>query len=142
MAMLAGASIIYGPGMLESGVTFDLAQLVADNELVAMTRYCRRGITVNDDTTLLDEIAAVGPAGLFLDRESTYKGMRGLSTTKIIDRRSYPAWEEVGSPDYYETAKKEAKRTLAEHEVQPLSDEAAHEIEAIVDKAEREMGTG
>ena len=43
MALLAGASVIYGPGMLEAGITFDLAQLVVDNELIAMTKYCRAG---------------------------------------------------------------------------------------------------
>ena len=32
MAALAGANLIYGPGMLESGITFDFAQLVMDNE--------------------------------------------------------------------------------------------------------------
>ena len=43
MALLAGASVIFGPGMLEAGITFDLAQLVVDNELIAMTKYCRQG---------------------------------------------------------------------------------------------------
>ncbi len=33
---LAGASIIYGAGMIESGVTFDCAQLVMDNEFAKM----------------------------------------------------------------------------------------------------------
>jgi trimethylamine--corrinoid protein Co-methyltransferase len=29
---LAGANMIYGPGMLESGITFDYGQLVLDSE--------------------------------------------------------------------------------------------------------------
>ena len=33
---LAGANVIYGSGMLEMGITFDLAQLVLDNEIAGM----------------------------------------------------------------------------------------------------------
>ena len=32
MAALAGANLIYGPGMTESGVTFDYAQSCIDND--------------------------------------------------------------------------------------------------------------
>jgi len=34
---LAGANVIYGLGMLEMGITFDLAQLVLDNEIAEIT---------------------------------------------------------------------------------------------------------
>ena len=55
--MLAGASGIYGPGQLGAGMLFDFGQLVADDELVAMTRHVRRGIAVNDETMAIEEIA-------------------------------------------------------------------------------------
>lgn len=136
MAMLAGASTIYGPGMLEMGVTFDIAQLVADNEIVAMTKHCRRGIPVRDDTTAIEEVMAVGPGGEFLSTELTLKHMRSQSTAKIINRQVHEAWEGAGSPEYYETARREAKRILAEHEVEPLPDEVSKRIRAIVKKAD------
>ena len=139
MALLAGASVIYGPGMLEAGITFDLAQLVVDSELIAMTKYCRAGIPVNDATTAVEDIMAVGPAGHFLERASTLQGMRGLSTTKLIDRQVREAWEAAGSPDFYQAARQEARRILAEHEPTPLPDEVAEEIRAIVVQADSEI---
>jgi len=42
MAALAGTNLIYGLGMIESGVTFDYAQLVIDNDDVK----CSHGATV------------------------------------------------------------------------------------------------
>lgn len=134
--MLAGASTIYGPGMLESGMTFDAAQLVADNEFVAMTRYVRSGIAVNDATSSLEEIMQVGPAGNYLELESTLTGARGLSAPKLIHRNVREAWEAEGSPDFYLEARKEAKRILAEHEVSPLPDGMRAEIRSIVAKAD------
>ena len=140
MALLAGASVIFGPGMLEAGITFDLAQLVADNELIRMSKYCRGGIAVNDATTAVEEIMRVGPAGNYLEEESTLRGLSGLSTTKLIDRKVREAWEEAGSPDFYQQARREARRILAEHEPVPLPDDVAEQIHAVVVRADEEVG--
>lgn len=140
MALLGGASVIFGPGMLEAGITFDLAQLVVDNELIGMTKYCRKGIAVSDATTAMEEIMAVGPAGHFLEQPSTLKGMRSLSTTKLIDRQVREAWEEAGSPEFYEKARAEARRILEEHQPEPLPDDVAEQIHAVVVRADEEVG--
>ena len=134
--MLAGSSIIYGPGMLEAGMTFDPAQLVADNEFVKMTRFLRKGIAVNDATTSVDEIVAVGPAGNYLELESTLRHARELSNPKLIHRNVREAWEAEGSPDFYQQARKEARRILAEHTPQPLPEDVLAEIQTIVAKAD------
>lgn len=140
MALLAGASVIFGPGMLESGITFDLAQLVVDHELIAMTKYCRAGIAVNDATTAIEEIMTAGPASHFLESASTLKGMRNLSTTKLIDRQVRESWEAAGSPALYEKARQEARRILEEHSAQPLPEDVAEEIHALVVAADQEVG--
>ena len=46
-AALAGTNLIYGLGMIESGVTFDYAQLVIDNEMARMVKHVVRGIRVD-----------------------------------------------------------------------------------------------
>jgi trimethylamine--corrinoid protein Co-methyltransferase len=138
--MLAGVSSIYGAGMLEMGITFDLGQLVADNEIVAMSKYLYAGIPVNDLTMVVDEIVEVGPGGDYISRESTLKGMSGLTNSNLIDRQVREAWEAAGSPEFYANAKKEARRILAEHEVEPLPDDVAAEIRTIVQRVDRECG--
>lgn len=141
--MLAGSSIIYGPGMLESGMTFDPAQLVIDDEIVAMTRFLKRGVAVNDATTAIEEIIAVGPAGNFLERESTLKGFRELTSPQLLDRKVREAWEADGSPDFYLKARARAKQILAEHEVEPLDGDVLTEIRSIVADADaRYAGVG
>ena len=142
MAMLAGASIIEGPGLVEAGQTMDFAQLVADAEIVAMTKAARVGIPVNDRTTFVDEIISVGAGNEFLSSESSLMGARSLSQTKLIDRQVREAWEEAGSPDYYEQAKKEARRILAEHEIEPLPADVAQEVRSIIATAERTWDSG
>lgn len=138
--MLAGVSSIYGAGMLEMGITFDLGQLVADNEFVAMSKYLYGGVPVNDLTMAVEEIVEVGPGGDFIARDSTLKGMYALTNPDLIDRQVREAWEGAGSPAFYDQAKKEAKRILAEHEVEPLPDDVAAEVRSIVERVDRECG--
>jgi len=140
--LLAGSSIIYGPGMLESGMTFDPAQLVIDDEIVAMTRFLKKGVAVSDATTAIEEIIAVGPAGNFLERESTLKGFRDLTSPRLIDRKVREAWEADGSPDFYQKARARAKQILAEHEVAPLDGDVLDEIRSIVVRADAQYAAG
>ena len=43
--------------MIESGVTFDLGQLVMDNEIARMIKFAVGGIAVTDETMAIDDIA-------------------------------------------------------------------------------------
>ncbi|OFW59457.1 MAG: hypothetical protein A2133_07475 [Actinobacteria bacterium RBG_16_64_13] len=139
-AMLAGVSSIYGAGMLEMGITMDLGQLVADNEIVEMCKYVYGGVPVNDVTMAVEEIVAIGPGNGYLSTKSTLKGFHTLTDTKFIDRQVREAWEACGSPGFYQSCKDEAKRILAEHQVPPLPDDVAAEVRSIVDRVDREAG--
>ena len=137
---MAGANQIYGAGMIESGVTFDFAQLVMDNEIARMIKHCVAGILVDDETLAVEDIAKVGSFGDFLSLESTLKHMREQSQPRLLDRRVREDWEAAGSTDLYARARKEARRILAEHVPQPLEPDVAAGIRRIVEAADRERG--
>ena len=92
MAALAGANLIYGPGMLESGITFDFAQLVMDNEFARMIKHTVNGFSVNKDTLAVDIIDQTGPAKDFLMHAHTFKHMRSQSVPELIDRKGKEEW--------------------------------------------------
>jgi trimethylamine---corrinoid protein Co-methyltransferase len=133
---LAGANLIYGLGMLESGMTFDFGQLVMDHEFARFIKQSVAGIPVSDEMLMVEEIKKVGPFGDFLSLDSTMKYMRGQSQPKLIDRRVRDEWQAMGSTTIYERALVEARRILAEHQVMPLPDGAAEKMRAIVEEAE------
>ena len=139
---LAGANLIYGLGMLESGVTIDYGQLVMDAEFARMVKYCVPGIPVNDETLSVDVIAEVGPFSDFLSHDDTYKGMRGQSQSRLIDRRVREDWTASGSTSMYDRATAEARRLLETHVPVPLEDGVAARLREIVVAAERELGVG
>jgi trimethylamine--corrinoid protein Co-methyltransferase len=139
-AALAGANLIYGPGMLESGITFDFAQLVMDNEFARMIRHTVQGFEVNAENLATEVIAAVGPAGHLLSHAHTLKHMRSHSQPHLIDRRKLEKWQAAGATDIYTRAAAEARRILQEHVPQALPSAAAAEIREIIEETEGELG--
>ena len=133
---LAGANLIYGAGMIESGVAFDFGQLVMDNEFARMIKHAVMGVPVDDERLGVDDIAEVGPFGDFLSLDSTLKFMRGQSQPKLIDRRVREDWAAAGSKDLHQRALEEARRILATHVPEQLPDVVVREIRKIVDAAD------
>lgn len=132
--------MIYGLGMLESGITFDFGQLVLDCEFVRMIKHTIKGFRVNADTLALDVIKEIGPGGHYLMHEHTLKGMRDQSRPELLDRQTREVWEKAGATTAYERAVAKAKWILENHKPEPLPDDILKKIRAIIDETEKEMG--
>jgi len=136
---LAGANLIYGLGMIESGVTFDFGQLVMDNDFARMIKYAVNGILVNDETLAVDAIKEVGIGKHFLDHDTTFKYMRDQSQPESIDRSIREEWEKAGKTDIYQRACEKARDILENHKPDPLPNNVLATMRSIVEDAEAEM---
>ena len=137
---LAGANVIYGLGMIESGMTFDFGQLVMDNEFARMIRYMVGGIPISDHTLAVDVTREVGQFKDFLSHAHTFEGMRTQSHPTLLHRQTRSEWEAAGSKALHETARKEARRILETHEPPALPAGVQKDIDELVDEAEKERG--
>lgn len=133
--------MIYGLGMLESGITFDYGQLVLDCEFARMIKFTLQGIPVDAETLAVDAIKEVGPGRDFLMHPTTFRGMRKQSRPEIIDRRMRGAWEAQGAATAYERALRKARWILANHRPDPLPEAVLKTIRAVVAQAEAEIGS-
>jgi trimethylamine--corrinoid protein Co-methyltransferase len=140
MVALAGANLIYGSGMTESGVTFDYGQLVMDNEFAAMIKFAVAGIPVSDELLMVDDIHHVGAFGDFLSLDSTYKHMREQSQPQLMDRRVREEWVAAGSTDLYARCAAKAREIIESHHPEPVDEAAAAEMRAIVARADEAAG--
>jgi trimethylamine---corrinoid protein Co-methyltransferase len=141
MTALAGANQIYGAGMVESGVTFDLGQLVIDDEIARMIRHVLEGVRVSADTLLLGDIQDVGWSGEFMSRDSTLLGMRAMSAPRLFDRGVYEAWDAAGRVDLAPRAREKALGLLGGEAGSELPAGLAAELDAIVARADRAAGS-
>ena len=137
---MAGANLVYGLGMFETGVTMDYGQLIMDNEFAGLIKHMLQGIPVNDETLALDVIHEVGQFGEYLSHEHTLKHMYTAQThPKIIDRRTREAWETEGKIDIYQKSWEKARHILKTHQPEPLSDDIRKTIRSIVEESEAEL---
>ena len=137
---LAGANVIYGLGMLEMGITFDLAQLVWDHEIAEMILHSLKGVPVNDTTLAVDVIKEMGIGKDYLSHPTTYEHMRSQSQAKLMDRRMREDWEAAGSTDAYKRSHDKMIDILETYEPPKLPDEVLKNVRTIVKEAEEELG--
>jgi trimethylamine--corrinoid protein Co-methyltransferase len=137
---LAGANVIYGLGMLEMGITFDLAQLVWDHEIAEMILHALQGVPVNDTTLAVDIIKEMGIGKDYLSHPSTYEHMRSQSQAQLIDRKMREDWEAAGSSDAYQRSHAKMLDILETYQPPALADDVLQTIRSIVVEAEKELG--
>ena len=87
---LAGANVIYGLGMLEMGITYDLAQLVWDHEIAEMLLYSLNGVPVSDTTLAVDVIKEMGIGKDYISHPTTFQHMRSQSPVRFISITKSP----------------------------------------------------
>jgi len=135
-AMLSRTNLIHDVGFLEYGSTSSLEMVTMANELVAMSRFFTEGIPVNEGTLALEAIERVargGPGSIFLMDDHTFEHfMQAQFLPRLLDRSRYDSWEEAGGTELYGRCNTEARRILAEHEVEPKPGEVLEEIDRIV----------
>ena len=125
--------------MIESGVTFDCAQLVMDAEIARMVKRTVSGIPVSDETLAVDDIVGVGSFGDFLSLDATLKHMRDHSQPQLLDRRVREDWTSSGSTDLYVRARARALQILHEHRPPPLPHDVSTQIGRLIHDAEAEL---
>ena len=131
--------MIYGLGMLESGITFDFGQLVLDAEFARMIKHVVKGILVDDETLAVNVIKETGPFGDFLCHKHTLQRMRSQSQPEFIDRSMREAWGKKGSMNAYQKALEKVKHILKTHQPEPLPQDVLDKIHAIVIDTEKEV---
>ena len=126
--------------MIESGVTFDLGQLVMDDEIARMIKFTVGGIAVTGETMAVDDIARVGAFGDFLSLDATLRHVRELSQPEILDRRVREDWEARGATDLATRARARALELVESHRPMPLDPNVAEQMHRVIEAGDREKG--
>jgi trimethylamine--corrinoid protein Co-methyltransferase len=98
--MLAGQDLLVMGGLVDALMTFSFPQLVIDSEIGEMIKRVHRGIPFDEEHLALDLIKEVGPGGMYIDSEHTFKHMRTAAyLPAIADRQSWQDWSDAGRMD-------------------------------------------
>jgi trimethylamine--corrinoid protein Co-methyltransferase len=138
-AALAGADLIYGTGMVDSGMALDYGKLVMDDEINRSIKHVVQGMRVTPETLSVDLIKEVGRTGEYLTHSSTLEHFAGAMVPRLMNRESHQSWTAKGASSLHERALKQAKTVLEKHHPEPLSEQAQKDIQRIILETEKEF---
>lgn len=132
MAKFTGANLIHDVGYMESGLTGSYEMIVLTDELVAMTHHLMKGIDVNDETLMVDELHRVGPGGHFLETEATRAHYREFWFPKLLDRKIRPQWLAAGSTTLGQRLNARVRKIIKDYQPEPLAPEKKLKVKEIL----------
>ena len=135
MAKLSGANLVHDVGYVESGLTTSYEMIVLTDELIAMTDHLLKGITVSDETLMLDELDRVGPGGHFMDTDETLAHFREFWFPTLMDRRRRPEWLAGGGTTLHQRLNARVRETIGEHQPRPLACDKKEKVLEILARA-------
>lgn len=135
MAKLSGANLVHDVGYMESGLTCSYEMILLTDEMVAMTDNLVKGIEVNQDTLMVDELHRVGPGGHFLDTETTLARFRDYWFPTLLDRQIRSRWLNRGGMPLGQRLNERVKEIIAEHRAPELPTEISHRLREIMAQA-------
>jgi trimethylamine--corrinoid protein Co-methyltransferase len=126
--------VLHAAGILGSYLTFSFEKMTIDAEICGMARRYRQGLKVSDDDLAYAVIAAVGPGGNYLMEEHTLAHFRrAFYRPALCNRDALPAWQEKGSLDMAQRARKRWQRLVEGHEPLALDGAASRQLDAYVE---------
>ena len=136
---LAGADSMLAFGLIDGAETVTLAKTIMDRDVVTMIERLLRDDPVDAAHALVGDIAQVGAGGHFLGRRSTRELRRAgeLWSPRVFQRAPF---ESYGGRSLVEDAAEQARELLRTHEVPPLPDDVAAEIDAVIERYARLVG--
>jgi trimethylamine--corrinoid protein Co-methyltransferase len=138
---LAGASVLFGVGLLDGSNMLTYEQIVLDAEVAAVVKRLVAPVAHDESAYALDLIKTLGPAGVYMDQMHTVKHMRdAISRPLVSDRDSYDEWQRKGSRNRVEVARELVRQILDSHQPAELSDSVRQDVAEIVDAYSRGAG--
>lgn len=143
LGALAGGELFGHAGICGTDHGASLEWLVADDELMSYVKRVVRGFEVTPDTLAASVVQAVGPGGHYLAEAHTVAHYRRelWVPDNVWTREPWATWAAGGRRTLAERARQRSQDLLARHQVEPLDDALARELERIAACAQRELTT-
>jgi trimethylamine--corrinoid protein Co-methyltransferase len=136
MAKFSGANLIHDVGYIESGLTASFEMIVLTDELVSLTDNLMKGIEIDDETLMLDEIHDAGPGGHFLDTEQTLGRFRDFWYPSLLDRSRREQWLAEGATTLGQRLNARVNEIVKEHRPRPLDSDQKRKVQETLAQAD------
>ncbi|MBI3979342.1 MAG: trimethylamine methyltransferase family protein [Chloroflexi bacterium] len=117
VTVLSGINMFtHGAGMFESFLCSSYELLMLDQDAIGMVKRLVQGPAIDDEELAVDVIHAVGPQGMFLTTDHTYRHFkRAYFEPKLMDRQVYAEWAKRGAKRADQRATEAWKQLLTQY---------------------------
>lgn len=137
--ILSGGNMVHDVGFIDGAMSGSLDQIVMTDEIVGFARRIERGVTVNEETLVLDLIDEVGPGGEFLSEDHTLENFREeFWFPTLINHSVYGEWNKT-KKDMRTRIHEKTADILYNHRAPALSDEVMKQVNEILRASEERV---
>ena len=137
---LSGADILGAAGQLEVATTISPVQLAIDNEVFGTVRRMIANISFDDDSLAWADLVKAEPGSNFLTGDHTLRHCRDGLMPINYTRMSREDWRTSNRDDLVARANEYCRDILKKAEPPSLPEDVRREMDAIVERADRELG--
>lgn len=134
---IGGGSLLDNFGTYDGWKTASPLQLIIDNDLIAMAKNLKSGVTVSEDRIGYDAILEIQEGGAFLDTEHTLTYYPEILQPATFIRNTRPDWESKGKKNMLDLARDRYQQIVAEHKPVAHSPEVLAELKRILARADQ-----
>ncbi len=128
MAAMAGATIIFGGGALESGLTHSPAKLLMDHESMCHIHQILNGVSVDNEDLALEVTSEIGPGNSFLMHRHTFDRMKSQSRSVVFNRQPRESWMMQKSSNSVSVSATEQALGIIENHTPPALPDGADQV--------------
>lgn len=133
--LAASDFVLHAAGWLEGGLTASYEKFALDVEMCEMLFKTKEGIGTSDEELAADEIAKMGPAGMYLESEHTMAHFKEwITMSPQFITTDFSTWESMGSEQLDKRANAAWKKLLATYEQPPLDSAIDEAIQEFINK--------
>jgi trimethylamine:corrinoid methyltransferase-like protein len=137
---LSGADILGGAGQLEVATTISPVQLAVDNEVFGLVRRMITNITFDDDSLAWADLLAAESGCNFLTGDHTLRHCRDGLMPINFTRMTREDWNSKNQGDLVVRATEYCREILKKTEPPNLPEDVSLEMDAIVERADKQLG--
>ena len=140
VAALDGANLIHDLGYMGQGLVGHPAMLVMCDEMVSYVKRLMRGFDMTRELMAVEEIMKIGAEGNHLESEHTLRYFKQeLWVAPLVNRDDIQVWKQKGRRTYGQKIIQKTIEILESHKPEELPSGTRDKIEAIAERAHREL---
>ncbi|MDL2214423.1 trimethylamine methyltransferase family protein [Clostridia bacterium OttesenSCG-928-O13] len=136
---VAGGTLLDNFGTYDNWNTASPLQLIIDNDLIAMAKSLKSGVTVDLERIGYEAIRDFKTGTAFLNTPHTLRHFKEVLQPKTFVRTTLTDWESKGGRNMIDLAREQYKKIIEKHQPVAHAPEVVKELNDIVSRADREF---